>query len=91
MGVEITGEFGGSAHKEETQVFSGQIATLQQIFCGKVIVKVGPDAKHRRGLLLIFSDGSSVGIKCAPQPKVTELSFLGVEATQPRQFHVATG
>ena len=45
--------------REEVRTASGQIAVLEQIFSGRVITSVRPD--KRRGMVLRFSDGSTVG------------------------------
>lgn len=95
MGVEAN-DFGvgGSipgGHKEEVNVVTGQLGILQAIFVGKTIVAVGPDPKRRRGLLLKFSDGSTVGFKTSIQKGNIDLTLQGNDVEQPRHFLVASG
>ena len=77
--------------RQEVRVVTGQLGMLKQIFCGRTIVAVGPDPQKRRGMLIKFSDGSTVGIKSAPQGKAIELSTKGNDAEQPRRFIVQSG
>lgn len=88
---------GGSipgGHKEHVNVTTGQVGMLGAMFTGRTIVWAGPDPQRLRGLILKFSDGSTVGIKTSVSPKNIELSYdipVPGKSTQPRRFIVATG